>query len=75
MIWEQGATDVIPSGSNRKLPRDFDAGIYREGNRIERFFGRLKASFRRITTRYEKASAKLHGNDQAGIGAVVDRVL
>ena len=57
MIWEQGATDVIPSGSNRKLPRDFDAGIYREGNRIERFFGRLKASFRRITTRYEKASA------------------
>ena len=57
MIWEQGATDVIPSGSNRKLPRDFDAGIYREGNNIERFFGRLKASFRRITTRYEKASA------------------
>lgn len=25
-------------------------------NKIERFFGRLKASFRRIATRYEKTS-------------------
>lgn len=56
MIWEQGAIDVIPSKSNRKLPKDFDAELYKERNKIERFFGRLKASFRRIATRYEKTS-------------------
>ncbi len=56
MIWEQGAIDVIPPKSNRKLPRDFDAELYKERNRIERFFGRLKASFGRIATRYEKTS-------------------
>lgn len=56
MIWEQGAIDVIPSKSNRKLPKAFNAEIYTERNKIERFFGRLKASFRRIATRYEKTS-------------------
>lgn len=56
MIWEQGAIDVIPSKSSRKLPKDFDADIYKDRNKIERFFGRLKASFRRIATRYEKTS-------------------
>jgi Transposase and inactivated derivatives len=56
LIWEQGAIDVIPSKSNRKCPRGFDADIYKERNKIERFFGRLKASFRRIATRYEKTS-------------------
>ncbi len=56
MIWEQGAIDVIPSKSNRKLPKEFDAEIYKERNKIERLFGRLKASFRRIATRYEKTA-------------------
>jgi putative transposase len=56
MIWEQGAIDVIPSKSNRKLPTEFNAKIYRKRNKIEWFFGRLKASFRRIATRYEKTS-------------------
>ncbi|MFV0386848.1 transposase, partial [Paracoccus sp. (in: a-proteobacteria)] len=56
MIWEQGATAVIPPKANRKLPAEFDAELYRERNKIERFFGRLKASFRRIATRYEKTS-------------------
>ena len=56
MIWEQGAIDVIPSKSNRKCPKDFDAEIYKERNEMKRFFGRLKASFRRIATRYEKTS-------------------
>ena len=56
MIWKQGAIDVIPSKSNRKLPKDFDAELYKERNKIKRFFGRLKASFRRIATRYEKTS-------------------
>ena len=56
MIWEQGAIDVIPSKSNRKLPKEFDAEIYKQRNKIERFFGRIKASFRRIATRHEKTS-------------------
>ena len=52
----QGAFGVIPSKANRKIPKDFDAELYKQRNRIERFFGRLKASFRRIATRYEKTS-------------------
>ncbi|WP_209835257.1 transposase [Ruegeria sp. HKCCE3926] len=56
MIWEQGAIDVIPPKVNRKLPAEFDPEIYRERNKIERFFGRLKSSFRRIATQYEKTS-------------------
>ena len=56
MIWEQGAIDVIPPKANRRLPKDFDAEIYKERNKVERFFGRIKASFRRIATRYEKTS-------------------
>ena len=57
MIWEQGAIDVIPSKSNRKIPKEFDKEMYRQRNKIERFFCRLKASFRRIATRYEQTSA------------------
>ena len=56
LIWEQGAIDVIPSKSNRKIPKEFDAETYKLRNHIERFFGRLKASFRRIATRYEKTA-------------------
>ena len=31
--------------------------MYRQRNKIERFFCRLKASFRRIATRYKQTSA------------------
>jgi len=48
--------DVIPAKSNRKLPSAFDAELYKRRDKIERFFGRIKASFRRIATRYEKTS-------------------
>lgn len=47
---------MIPPNANRKLPAEFDADIYRERNKIERFFGSFKASLRRIATRYEKTS-------------------
>ena len=56
MIWEQGAEAVIPPRSNRKLPKDIDENLYKQRNKIERFFGRLKSSFRRIATRYEKTA-------------------
>ena len=57
MIWEQGAIDVIPSRSDRKIPKEFDKELYRQRKKIERFFCRLKASFHRIATRYEQTSA------------------
>ena len=67
MIWEQGAIDVIPPKSNRKLPAEFDAEIYRERNKIERFFRRFKASFRCIATPIREDIKQLHGDDKTGI--------
>jgi len=56
LIWEQGAEAIIPSKSNRKAPKSFDKTVYKERNNVERFFGRIKKSFRRIATRYEKTA-------------------
>jgi transposase len=44
---------VIPSSANRAEPIEYDEAMYRERNKVERLFGRLK-QFRRIATRYEK---------------------
>ena len=55
-IWEKGSIDVIPYKANRKCPGDFDKETYRKRNAVERFFGRIKKSFRRIATRYDKYS-------------------
>jgi transposase len=44
---------VIPSTRSRKAPIPDDAEAYRDRNRIERAFGRLK-DWRRIATRYDK---------------------
>ena len=50
---ENGINPVIPPKSNRKEQLAYDAEIYRQRNRVERFFNRFK-HFRRIGTRYEK---------------------
>jgi putative transposase len=50
---EDGIQPVIPPKSNRKEQIPYDAVVYRQRNRVERFFNRLK-HFRRIATRYEK---------------------
>lgn len=55
IIEKSGAKAVIPPRSNRKTPRDYDREIYRERNKIERLFARLKQC-RRIATRYEKTA-------------------
>lgn len=47
------ALPVIPSKINRKVPRAFDQRLYKERNRVERFFQKLK-HFRRLATRYER---------------------
>jgi transposase len=48
-----GAVPVIPAKSNRVDPEPLDTEAYRERNRVERLFGKLK-EFRRVATRYDK---------------------
>ncbi|MEL6772874.1 MAG: IS5 family transposase, partial [Bacteroidota bacterium] len=50
-----GAEAVIPPNPRRALKPGYDLELYRERNRIERFFGRLKLN-RRVATRYEKTA-------------------
>ena len=53
LIAEAGMIAVIPSKRDRKVVIPHDAALYRERNRIERCFNRLK-HFRRIATRYDR---------------------
>jgi len=55
-IHHQGAVPNIPNRSNRKTKYRWTKALYRERNRVERFFNRLK-QFRRIATRYDKLGA------------------
>jgi transposase len=48
-----GADPVIPAKKNRVDPEPLDVAAYRERNRVERLFGKLK-EFRRVATRYDK---------------------
>ena len=41
--------------ANRKVPIRYDADVYKQRNRIERMFGRLK-DWRRIATRYDRCA-------------------
>jgi transposase len=52
-IAESQAMPVIPARKNRKVPRELDRDLYKERNRVERCFQKLK-HFRRIATRYER---------------------
>jgi transposase len=52
-IRSAGAKVVIPPRRHRLYQRRYDRAVYRDRNRIERFFCRLK-QFRRIATRYDK---------------------
>lgn len=51
---------VIPPKPNRTVQRDCDIDLYKERNRIERFFSKLK-QFRRGATRYNKLIANFMG--------------
>lgn len=50
---ERGTEPVIPSTRSRKATIPHDRTLYRQRNRIERMFCRLK-DFRRVATRYDK---------------------
>ncbi len=55
-----GILPVIPPKSNRKDPPSCDYDAYRDRNRIERMFNRLKQS-RRIATRFDKTIISFMG--------------
>jgi putative transposase len=59
-IASDGIKAVIPPKRNRKVQRHYDAELYKERNRIERFFNKLK-QFRRVATRYDKLLANFMG--------------
>ena len=53
---KRGIRYTIPHRSNEKRKGAFNKELYRERNKVERLFSRLK-EFRRIATRYEKRAA------------------
>src|ERR1700754_2831412 len=53
LLAEHGAEAVIPSTASRSAPIPYGRKVYRDRNRIERMFCRLK-DFRRVATRYDK---------------------
>ena len=55
-----GAKVCIKPNPTRKRKRRYDKTTYRQRNKIERFFGRVKRC-RRIATRYEKKAANYAG--------------
>lgn len=59
-ILRTGADVVIPPKRNRRVQHAYDKAIYKERNRIERFFNKLK-HFRRVATRYDKLLANFMG--------------
>ena len=52
---ERGIEPCIPGRKNRKQEIDYDADQYKQRNRIERMFGRLK-DWRRISMRYDRCA-------------------
>lgn len=50
---KMGAEAVVPPRSNRIVQRKYDTVIYKERNKIERLFNRLK-QFRKLAFRIEK---------------------
>ncbi|MEQ8479902.1 MAG: transposase [Hoeflea sp.] len=56
----QGILPVISPKSNRRSPAQCDYRAYKDCNRIERMFNRLK-QFRRIATRYDKTAKSFLG--------------
>ena len=55
LIEDSGGSAVIPPRSNARNPREYDKGMYKRRNLVERFFNRMK-QFRRFATRYEKTA-------------------
>lgn len=46
---------VIPAKKNRLVERPIDENLYKDRNKVERYFNKLK-QYRRVATRYEKTA-------------------
>jgi transposase len=55
-VGQAGAEPVIPPKRTRCVQRGYDANLYADRNKVERFFGRLKEA-RGFATRYEKTAS------------------
>ena len=66
MLARAGKEAVIPPRSNRRNPPAYDKTKYKQRNKIERLFGRLK-QFRAIATRYDKLATMFLGGVLAGL--------
>jgi transposase len=64
-----GAAAVIPAKSNRVDPEPLDEAAYRERNRVERLFAKLK-EFRRVATRYDKLKETFLGMIHLALGFI-----
>lgn len=53
LLAQRGTEAVIPSTTSRKTPIPYDTNAYRQRNRVERMWCRLK-DFRRVATRHDK---------------------
>ena len=52
-VEKAGLIPVVPPKENRRIKWDYDKGIYKKRNEVERFFLRIKR-YRRVATRYDK---------------------
>jgi transposase len=59
-IIAQGGDSVVTPRRHRRRQHAYDAALYKERNRVERFFSRIK-NFRRIATRYDKLATTFMG--------------
>jgi transposase len=60
LVIDQGGDPVIPPRRHRKRQHAYDKALYKERNRVERFFSRIKHC-RRIATRYDKLAETFMG--------------
>lgn len=51
---------VIPAKKNRLVERAIDENLYKDRNKVERYFNKLK-QYRRVATRYEKTAVSFSG--------------
>ena len=51
---------VIPAKRSRLEPRSIDENLYKDRNKVERYFNKLK-QYRRVATHYEKTASSFAG--------------
>jgi transposase len=66
---DRNVCPVIPNKRNRVDPWPFDRRAYRERNKVERLFAKLK-QFRRAATRYDKLRATFLGLLHLSLGFI-----